>query len=340
MTDDQGRILDLLAEGKIDAGEAERLLAALSKSTTATDRDGSVGSTRPRARIEVMARTSEDVVPSEPVDHVFEVGASPKLVVRNKDGEIDVNVGPEGEIRTHAEFNGAGAEDYEVTQDGDTVHVVAKAKSSKGRSGLLGFFGMGPGRIDVSATVPPGAEVDVKSRNGDVSATGVANGGTLKSTNGDVTLEGGRGDFEVGTTNGDVGVKDSEYTGKLRSTNGDVFASGTLGSINGATVNGDVRVSGDFTPGGESRLKSTNGDVKVLISGKPSLRVDAASSVGSVRHDLSDVGADIESRDSFPVGGKLKATLGDGEAALVIRTTTGSVEIESAPGADHASVGG
>ena len=324
MVNDQSRVLKMLAEGKISVEEAERLLAAITgRNMGEPGSSPNSGADRERQRVAVRVDSAADRASSSTRDDTFVVGDSPKLVVNAKNGRINVNAGPDHEVRVQATLKNASEDDYEVSQEGDVIHVKAKEKEH----GPFGLFGLRHSHIHVSATVPRNTEVELKSVNGSVEAYGVEGGGKLRSTNGKIALDEATGDFDLTTVNGSINLARAKGASRLRSTNGSITVSDASGAFDAKTVNGKVSLTAELTAGGENDLKTTNGSIRVGLIGAPSLRIDAASRLGSVRHNLPTLDGAIKSKKRLP-GEKLTGTIGDGEATLNIGTTSGSITIE------------
>jgi DUF4097 and DUF4098 domain-containing protein YvlB len=142
------------------------------------------------------------------------------------------------------------------------------------------------------------------------------------SVNGEISLEGITGDYDVGTTNGGTAVSGCKGAGILRSVNGAIDMEDVRGSVDVENVNGAISYSGEMTGGGKNRIQTVNGAVGVKLVGSPSLTIDAASAVGGISSGLPGLTA------SGLVGKQMAGTLGDGEAELKIRTASGSITIE------------
>ena len=117
----------------------------------------------------------------------------------------------------------------------------------------------------------------------------------VKATNGDITLDDLQATMlEVKGTNGDITLKELELRDLLVS-----------------TVNGDVRVVGQIQ---SSDVHTTNGDIRMTLSGEELIRVVGGSVNGDVKISLpEEVGLEIEAKSTF---GKVKSRLSDMEASL------------------------
>ena len=166
----------MLAEGKISADDAERLLKAVSSRS-----DGAIG-TEARERVEVRVEPPiENREPDERED-AFTVGESPRLVVDVDKGRVAVGVGPPGEIRVRATTGGPSRVAYEVSQHGDEVRVSARKKS---RKLLFGFVDLGRyGRVNIEVTTPAATDVNARLVAGPMVLVGVGGASSLHTVGG------------------------------------------------------------------------------------------------------------------------------------------------------------
>ena len=127
MSEDRRRILEMLAEGKITAAEADRLIEAA----------GEMGpDAKQSTNAEIISQVSQlTAVLDSPETHqnlpdhkedTFSVGPSPKLEVQSFNGRIELKAGPDDQIRVRASFKQPSRIEYESVKDGDTVRITAK----------------------------------------------------------------------------------------------------------------------------------------------------------------------------------------------------------------------
>lgn len=247
-------------------------------------------------------------------DDSFTVGDSPSLVVRSRNGFVEVHSAAGNTVRVVATLHDADRVDYTVSQDGDIVTVDVDT-ASRGW-----YFWRSPG-VDLEITAPPGTVLDIDTSNGRIEADGVQAGGRLHTSNGEITINDMAGDLNIETSNG--GIEVSGFQGALTAdtSNARVSVEGIAGSADVETSNGSISFEGQFVPESTNRLETSNGSVDVTLSGTPSVRLDATTSNGEI-----DVGLPIETsidEDTHVVG-----TIGEGAADLTIRTSNGSVTVE------------
>ena len=311
----------MLSEGKINADEADRLLRIINQSqntSSGTITESESQHHRGHERVSVIVESDADAEQSHTRDDTFAVGESPKLIVNSENGRIVVNAGDDGEICVQARLRNPSRINYHVTQDGDTVRVEAR---QKGKASLFGFLGLNMG-VEITVTTPRNTNVELNSSNGRIELTGVENSGILQTSNGRISMEDVKGDFEATTSNSRIELHDADGSATLRTSNGHVVMESVKGDFNAQTSNGSISFSGEMTPGGDNQMKTSNGRVRVKLQGTPSLKIDATTSNGSITSSLSNMAASVEEKN------RLVGTIGDGEAQLVIQTSNGSISIE------------
>lgn len=255
---------------------------------------------------------------NETREQQFSTGATPRVVVRaSVGGKVTVQPGATDGVSVWAELRDQRRIDYDVRQSGDTIEVDAG-----GAGGLLGFMPSWRRSANVAITVPPGADVDVETGDGDIEAAGLNRTGRLQTSNGSVWLRNARGTFNIGASNGDIEVDGLSDTATLRTSNGTVRLWNVQGAFDVSTSNGDIRFDGALPAGSQTSLKTSNGSVAVRLQGAPSVRVDASTGNGMVTSELPVLTVGGSERRS------LTGVIGDGQAELQVRTSNGDVAIK------------
>ena len=315
MTDEQRRVLEMLAEGKISVGEAERLLKALQDSSR-RDPDGRAESP---GEEEGDDRGAEgDTGPSTHSDS-FEVGANPRLEVRGFNGRVRVNAGDTGSIRVRAKLKNPHLVEYSAVQEEDLVTVEARPVQSGGV--LSGPFGESGGAT-IEVVVPAAARVDLTTSNGPVELRGTEGGGELQTANGRIKVESSKGDLDARTSNGAITIRSFEGAAELATSNSRMAIEDAHGRFDARTTNGSIKFQGSIEPGSPSRLATSNGSVRVTLASEPSLKLAASTVNGRVRCGLPGFSASVDT------GRKLEGTAGKGEAELTLETSNGSIAIQ------------
>ena len=314
MTDEQRRVLEMLAEGKISVGEAERLLKALLDSSR-RETDGPADF--PGEESDDRGRDGE-TGPSMHSDS-FEVGANPRLSVRGFNGRVRVHAGSPGSIRVRAKLKNPHLVEYSAVQEDDLVTVEARPVQSGGV--LSGPFGESTG-ANIEVVVPAAARVDLTNSNGPVELRGTEGGGELQTANGRIKVESSKGDLDARTSNGAITVRSFEGAAELATSNSRMAIEDAHGRFEARTTNGSIKFQGSIEPGSSSRLATSNGSVKVTLDSEPSLKLAASTVNGRVRCDLPGFSASVDT------GRKLEGTAGKGEAELTLETSNGSIAIQ------------
>ena len=187
--------------------------------------------------------------------------------------------------------------EYTVTQQGDVIIVVAKTDD-----GGIFDFGDSP-NAEIEITAPSNTRFELKTSNGGIDVYGIHQSGTMRTSNGKVVLDNVSGDFDIVTSNGGI------------------IITRAIGSFIVETNNGGIEFDGELVPGGDNKMTTSNGSVDITLQGTPSVKLDGSTSNGSI-----DTGHPILT--SSP-GDRhhLVGAIGRGEAALLVRTSNGSVTI-------------
>ena len=261
--------------------------------------------------ITLLAAAGCSAGPTETRDDSFFVNGTATLIVNGDNGWIKVNTGTDDEVRIQATLRGIDRIDYEVSQDGNTITVLAEIDQ--------GWFISNVG-VDITITAPVSTDMELEISNGAIELNGIEGTGTLRTSNGEIVLENVKGDFEGRTSNGKIEVDTLEGTAFLRTSNGGLDLKGVTGEVDAETSNGGISYSGDMIAGGDNRLITSNGNVDVELLGTPSIELDASTSNGDITSELPITAT--TTGDDHLVG-----TIGDGEADLHIKTSNGDVTI-------------
>jgi DUF4097 and DUF4098 domain-containing protein YvlB len=144
----------------------------------------------------------------------------------------------------------------------------------------------GSGRVDYTVRVPRTAQVSVENVNGRVEVLGVAAA------------------VEAQTVNGSVELRDA------------------VGEVEASAVNGSVQVQmARVDPSGRSRLRTTNGSVRLTLPADVSAEIDAGTVNGGVSCDFDLEGGRKTRR-------KLEGRIGAGGARFDLGSVNGSVSID------------
>lgn len=198
-----------------------------------------------------------------------------------------------------------------------------------------------------------GGRQDVKSSSGDVDIASAQGAVTVETRSGDATLTDVAA-ASVGTASGDVVITSARGPVEVATQSGDVRIDSAADSVAVATASGEVRVgfarvgldvrtaSGDITArgGGQVRVRTVSGETKVALVA-PLRRAEFSSGSGDVTVRVAagiecaldadagssevDVQLPLEVRSMH--GNHVVGRLGRGTAAIVVRSSSGSVHV-------------
>lgn len=185
------------------------------------------------------------------------------------------------------------------------VYPSTVARRNECAPGSAGRIGANNNDVQVEFTVAVPANVDFLGRttNGTVTAEDLTGGVEAYSTNGSVSITGGRSAL-ARTTNGSVNV-DTRGIADVRTTNGRITVK--MQALDGQTP---------------LRFSTTNGPVSLALPAGLNATIDASTTNGSIETDFP---VSVEGR----VGrNRLSGTIGSGGQPIEVRTTNGGIRLQ------------
>jgi Putative adhesin len=273
--------------------------------------------------------------------HVFETPGSVSLQIKLPSGRVLVTTADEP--RTTVEVIAVGrrgqdaVDEIEVTLEERLGRYVVRIEQ-KDR------FRWGPiqitwgGDFECRISCPPGSDLDLSGGSTDLRADGelgevavrTASGGVkldsvlrelqVKTASGDVDVAIAAAQAEVVTVSGDVVLGRAEDSLTARSVSGDVQIGGSSGVVGISTTSGDVDVKS--VSGGEMRVQTVSGDVRLGVARGTRTWIDAASVSGRLESELG-----LE--DEEPPSDEASAPV----VPLHVKTVSGDVSIVRAAAA-------
>jgi hypothetical protein len=214
--------------------------------------------------------------------------------------------------------------------------------SAEGR--CSNWIGLGRCSVDYRASVPPGVDVVIEARTGDVTVSDIEGAAEVTTSTGDIAFHGVQGDVIGRSTTGDQEVADHEGSADLEATTGDLQASGAGELLRADNTTGELDVvdftaedvqlattTGDATMtagSGTLTAQSTTGNLTVEVS-ESFQAVDAQSTTGNIDVTVPAGAGPFQVDGSSTTGDRdvQVATDPAAEARLALTTTTGNVHV-------------
>jgi hypothetical protein len=237
--------------------------------------------------------------------HVFETPGSVSLQIKLPSGRVLVATADEPRTTVDVVAVGRRGQDavdqIEVTMDERLGrHVVTVEQKNRIRWGPIQITWGGD--LECRVTCPPGTDLDLAGGSTDVRAEGELGEVSVRTASGDIRLDSvtkelqvksASGDITVGTVasraslvtvSGDLEVERVAADLTARAVSGDVTIGGVSGALAISTTSGDVDVKA--VSGGDVRVQTVSGDVRVGIARGTRSWIDAASVSGRLESEL------------------------------------------------------
>src|SRR5581483_3325916 len=218
------------------------------------------------------------------LDHNFHTPLPLALEVSIPSGDIEIETVDGEETHLTVSGNEELIEEVEVRQDGNRVVVTMRSRKKMGFAFNIGSLVWGNDGLRVTATVPHGADVKVKTASADTTVEGRAGKLDVSSASGDVRARGTVDNVNVKTVSGDVDVERVGGDLFVQSVSGDVRSGPVGGSVDTKSVSGDIRLEG--VSAGDVRFTSVSGDIEIGVAAGSLLDVDAGSTSGDLSSEV------------------------------------------------------
>lgn len=223
---------------------------------------------------------------------VFTISSAPTLVLNNGNGDVHVHAGNVNNIVVSARSHGFGmmqgndGQMVRTEQQGNTITISPAERSD--------VFGR---QVDLDITVPAATNLE------------------LRTTSGDINVEGVQGQMSLATNNGDI--KGSNLSGVLNvsTTSGDVKLEQTLlrGNSSLKTNSGSIELEGDLDTQGDYQFQTNSGDVELKLSGFSTFHLVPSTNSGSIKNEFG------RSQGSNAGGPQVKITTNSGDITVKSR---------------------
>lgn len=278
------------------------------------------------------------------VKESFQTKANPTVEVESKFGEVHISAGSGNTVTavvkvTARERSEAAAKKLaeaarvEIKGSGDRVTVrVALPEKMKGDEdrGI---------EIDVRVTLPSASVLDLRSKFGAVTVTGVKGSVKVETDFGEVKIKecanldltSSFGEISLGGITGTMSVESKMGEikaygvpgGKIKSSYGEIEVTRPSGPIDINSSMGEITVKG--CRGGI--ISSSYGEVTLVMDKSFSGRIEAETSFGDVDSDF-DLKSKEKKKSYGPTPKKMYGTVGSGSDKLAVKSSFGDISIE------------
>ncbi|UCE99669.1 MAG: DUF4097 family beta strand repeat protein [Planctomycetota bacterium] len=180
-------------------------------------------------------------------------------------------------------------------------------------------------KVDFEITLPQKADLKLNTSNGSVGIAGVTGDINCEIGNGIITAEEIAGSARLGINFGEIMVKKADFDKSLiTANNGPVTCEDISGNIQVKVNSGEVNVRYAETAPSvcDVSISANNGDIDFTGPVDFSAMAEAKTMVGAIETDLPLT-------DQRSGGSKMSGKIGEGEGKLQLRTTIGSIKINS-----------
>jgi DUF4097 and DUF4098 domain-containing protein YvlB len=234
-------------------------------------------------------RGTERSIPAQ----VFTVSSAPTLVLNNGSGDVHVHVGNVDNVVVSAREHGFGMfrdndEQQMVTteQQGNTITVSPASRS--------GMFGQ---QVDLDITVPTATNLELRTTSGNINVEGVNGQVSLVTESGDVRGNNLSGVLNVNTNSGDVKLEQTLLRGNS-----------SLKSNSGT-----IELEGDIDTQGNYQFQTNSGDVELKLLGSSTFRLVPSTNSGHIENEFE------QSEESNASGPQIKITTNSGDISVQSR---------------------
>lgn len=275
-----------------------------------------------------LKRETEEFLETYPVEN------NTSVTVKNKNGDITITVWDEDKIEVYG---------LKKTYWGEKELEKASVSVTKGIDFLVEtsfsekFVQVS---VDLRISVPPNVTVStIKTSDGDIDLEGTKGELIVTTSNGEISVIEHRGNITVDSSNDDVYLRDITGNVDAETSNGRIYMERISGEVyaesdnediiikdaeavkKASTSNGDVRVEFYSIPEKGSSIRSSNGDIKVYIPTGMNASLEMKTSNGEIElHDLRVLTDDISEKH-------IEGDLGAGGPKLYLRTSNGDIDL-------------
>ena len=202
------------------------------------------------------------------------VPARATIDIENPRGDVSVTAGTGVAIEVQAHELAYAGSDSDAKKIFDSEAARVKVSDS---AVLVNCEGNSNGKVNLTVTVPPDAQVTVNAGRGDVTAAGLGAGISVSAAHGDTHLNGIKGPVVAHFANGKQDFSAHQIAG-------DLTANGDINDMTLSDVTGRISINGEIF--GDVHMENVAGEVKLHTSVTD---LDVASLPGDLTLDSDDL---------------------------------------------------
>lgn len=281
----------------------------------------------------------ESIVIDGDITKTFKLNAKGLLSIRNVNGNVEVESWNKNEVEVQIIERRRGRDELEVEFDSRADRLMITVFNEQSSFG----WGNRNSQINIIVRVPRNIEVNAGSVNGNVVVSNIDGEVEAETTNGRVTLTDINGNVEANTTNGHIDLRN--ITGEINSTTTNaaiVIRNSNSDKMYIHTTNGEIRAEVVLSDNGRYDLRTTNGDIELIIPKNTKADVDITvdeDDFDTNFKELTDY-IKVNSRDRRDNRRSrynrysrrdihIRESINGGGATLRMRTTNGEISLRS-----------
>lgn len=263
------------------------------------------------------------VAPASMRDTVVQVQRGDVFLSRTLQGTLTVRTGADDEVRLSGDRDG----EVLLVREGGTLHLRGRRADVEADLVLevpaWMPFRLRSREMDLSLSGLE-AEVQVEVLDGDLRLEGLAGRVDARTVDGEVDARDTRGSLRLFTNDGDVRVMEHRGEVQVETTDGDLILRDVVGpAVSAFTLDGDVEFDGAIEGNGSLELSTHDGDVVVWIPEEIQADVEVSTFDGGFESEFPAL------TRGFRAGEPLQFRIGDGGVRIALRSFSGDISIHS-----------
>jgi DUF4097 and DUF4098 domain-containing protein YvlB len=240
----------------------------------------------------------------ETVEESFVVGATPQVVIETFNGQIEVHTGLAGKVTATVTKRATGLTHEEAESDLDNIDVQFLKEADTVRVTARRIGGNSDNSAAVKLYVPPGASLDLRTRNAGIEVNGPTGAVVARSSNGQIHVAGSQGEVHLQTSNGRIRIDADPSLVEARTSNGRIEFNGRLGN-------------------GDHIFETSNGRVALNLPSDSAFQFEARTSNGRVINKFPT--RTTEKKTKRQMSGQVGQPSG---CRVTIRTSNSNIQIQ------------